>query len=211
MLVAQHIAKSETLTVTLNKESKEVTGLPFDDISSQLPITLSDKESGVKAVVDWELELQEFILDLNGEPFENYMYLDSAFSLEASETKIMSAEIVINGKTVSKGGCEWQPVLLQHKIWAVIEDHEPITSIKVIKLRETTTGTINEIISLLALQDNIPSTGLLELVLDKWKGLDEPLDDSVMQQLLVRCQNIKTLKITSMNILEEHVRSVMAR
>lgn len=66
----------------------------------------------MKAVVDWDLEISEFILDLNGEPFENYMYLDSSFSLDTSEAKIMSAEILINGKSVSKGGCEWQPVFL---------------------------------------------------------------------------------------------------
>ena len=44
-----------------------------------------DDESGVKALVDWDSEISEFILDLNGEPYEDYMYLDSSFSLEASK------------------------------------------------------------------------------------------------------------------------------
>lgn len=70
---------------------------------------------------------------------------------------------------------------------------------------------MNEILSLLSLQENIPSTGLLELEFDKWMDLEEPLDDSVMHELFARCQNIKTLKITSKSYLMEHVRRELAK
>ena len=51
---------------------------------------------------------------------------------------------------------------------------------------------MNEIIGLVAMQENIPEEGLQELVFNKWgvhdeKHLVEPLDDSAMQTLLNKC------------------------
>ena len=50
-----------------------------------MPIKIVDEVSGVKASVDFDEDIQEFILDLNDEPFESYLFLDSSFSLESSE------------------------------------------------------------------------------------------------------------------------------
>ena len=47
--MAQHLAKSETIEITLNKEHFEKSGIPFSDASSILPVTLVDDFSGVKA------------------------------------------------------------------------------------------------------------------------------------------------------------------
>ena len=52
---------------------------------------------------------------------------------------------------------------------------------------------MNELISLLAVQENIPQEGLQKLVIDRWereakkKFLKEPIDESVMRSLLNKC------------------------
>ena len=52
---------------------------------------------------------------------------------------------------------------------------------------------MNELIDLLAKQENIPEEGLQELVIKGWESckgehqLLEPLNDSVMQSLLSKC------------------------
>ena len=51
---------------------------------------------------------------------------------------------------------------------------------------------MNELISLLALQENIPEQGLQELVFNDWKHLVKPLDDSVMQSLASKCKALTT-------------------
>ena len=126
MLVAQHFAKTETVDVSLNKANCNKTGIPFNETASALPITLSDDVSGIKATVDFDLEVGQFVFDINGEPFENHPFLDSSFTLEDTETKIISAKISINEKIVSEGGKEWQPAYMQHSIWNEIQDKEPI-------------------------------------------------------------------------------------
>ena len=81
------------------------------DTTSALPITLSDEVSGIKATVDWDEkagESGEFVFDINGEPFENYPFLDSSFCLYDTKTKIISAKVTINDKVVSEHGKEWQ-------------------------------------------------------------------------------------------------------
>ena len=55
VLIAKHSAKSETIDITLNKASKNLTGRAFGD-TSDFPIILNDDESGVKASVDVEEE-----------------------------------------------------------------------------------------------------------------------------------------------------------
>ena len=50
--------------------------------ASIFPITLNDEVSGVKATVDFDEEIGEFVYDINGEPFENHLFLDASFCLE---------------------------------------------------------------------------------------------------------------------------------
>ena len=107
MLVAEHLAKSETVSITLNKANFTRSGIAFADIASVLPCTLVDDVSGVKAFIDWDEEAEEFILDLNGEPFENLVFLDDSFSLEDTETKVLNATVTINDEIISEAGCEW--------------------------------------------------------------------------------------------------------
>ena len=85
MLLAEHSAKSQTIEVTLNKANESFSGKVFGDLSA-FPIVITDEVSGVKAIVDWDTESSEFILDIDGEPFENLVYLDPSFSLEDTET-----------------------------------------------------------------------------------------------------------------------------
>ena len=50
----------------------------------------------------------------------------------------------------------------------MIDLKEPITSIKIRNVRNTKTSTINEILALLAQQENIDEKGLDELVILNW-------------------------------------------
>ena len=201
VLVAQHIAKSQKVVVTLNKAKFEKAGIPLSETASIMPTTLSDDVSGIKATVDFDEEVGEFVFDINGEPWETHLFIDSSFDMDDMITKIINAQISINQKVVSEHGKEWQLVYHQNEIWAKIGEREPITSIKVENVRETTTATLNEMIALLALQENIPQEGIQELVFNKWKGLSEPLDDSVMRSLLGRCNSLTTL--TFSNVLKQ--------
>lgn len=56
--------------MTLNKVQKTFTGQAFGDMMSELPVVLNDVESGVEAVVDFDTEIKEWVLNINGEPFE---------------------------------------------------------------------------------------------------------------------------------------------
>ena len=108
------MAKSETVEVFLNKQKFDKTDITFDNTASVFPITLTDDVSGIKATVDFDEEAGEFIFDIDGEPWENYAFLDESFSLEDTETKVINAKITINEKVVSEGGQEWQPAGMQH-------------------------------------------------------------------------------------------------
>ena len=52
----EHSAKSETIVVAFNKEKKEFSAKPFGDMSA-FPITCTDEEIGVKAVIDYDEEI----------------------------------------------------------------------------------------------------------------------------------------------------------
>ena len=58
---------------------------------------------------------------------------------------------------------------MQYAIWDQIKEKEPITSVKIENVRETSAATMNEFIDLLALQENIPEQGLQELVFNMWE------------------------------------------
>ena len=45
---------------------------------------------------------------------------------------------------------------MQHAIWDKIGEKEPITSVKIENVKETTNVVTNELVGLLALQENIP-------------------------------------------------------
>lgn len=150
-LVVQHSAKSQTLEVSLNKANENFTGTTFSD-TSIFPITLSDDDSGLKALVDWDEGILEYILDLNEEPFENLVYLEPSHNPDNNETMTISAKITINGKLITDGGgIEWQPYVLQHAIYSQVDDSEPITSIKIEDIKQTSTEVLNEMFALLAI------------------------------------------------------------
>lgn len=150
------MAKSQTIVVYLNKEKRQHWDVTFDAISDYFPVAFNDTVSGVKTFVDWEDEIGQFVLDINGEPYENYAFLDSTFNLDDTQIKTLSASISLNKKVIFEGGGEWQPTSLQFAIWERIDESEPITSIEVYNVGETTTATMNEVLGLLFMQENIP-------------------------------------------------------
>ena len=138
---------------------------------------MTDEVSGVKALLDWDIEAKKFILDLDGEPYENHVFLDQSFTLEDTEVKAYDACIMLNEKSLYTGGGEWLAHVLQHAIYAVIGEEESITKVEIAKIKGTSTATMNEILALLLLQ-NISQTGLEELVLTFGFGnhIYEPFD-----------------------------------
>ena len=71
---------------------------------------------------------------------------------------------------------------------------------------------MNELISLLLSQENIPEEGLQELALgggDKQMG--ESLDESMMQSLLSKCQALTKLEMSDMFELNDHMRMFFAQ
>ena len=71
-----------------------------------------------------------------------------------------------------------------------------MTSVKLEDVRETPAAPINELVSLLVSQENIPQEGLQELILKNWRNLDEPLDESMMQSLISKCRALSTLELS---------------
>lgn len=55
-----------------------------------------DEEINVKAAVDWCYDKNEFMLDINGEPLENHMYLDPNFDPDDLQIKYITADVRIN-------------------------------------------------------------------------------------------------------------------
>ena len=74
---------------------------------SAFPVTISDPESGKKGIVDFDDEEICFLLDLDGEPFESLVFLDSTFDLEDDKTKACDFKIKVNNKAVNDSGFEW--------------------------------------------------------------------------------------------------------
>lgn len=91
---------------------------------------------GVKAIIDFDHQIDEYLVDINGEPYECLPYLDPSFSLEDTEIKTISGWIMVNDKIVHEGGAEWQPYVLQHSIFAKIHDEEPINKIEIHTIKE---------------------------------------------------------------------------
>ena len=147
------------------------TDIPFGSTSC-LPITLIDETIGVKALVDYDEEIKQFVLDLNGEPFEGLIYLNPNFDPENKEVRTIQANLYINDKkifgidkdedagTQDAGTQEWQVSAVQGAIYEQIAENERITSIRVEGVQNTTADVLNELIGLLAVQDNIPAGGL---------------------------------------------------
>ena len=206
----EHSAKSESLLVTFNKEKKEFTRVPFGDITP-FPIILMDEEIGVKAVVDFDEETQEFLLDLNGECYEDLVYLDPSFTPEDKEVKLIKAEVRINGKQVLDGSAiEWLPHTMQFAIYSQIGEDEPIKSIEIKNVSVTTAAVMNELIGLLAMQRNLSETTLQELIFNSWQGISEPLDDSLLQELFAKCHNLTKLEVRCMQSLPAAFRMTLA-
>ena len=210
VLHAQHLAKSQTFEVTCNKAKFTKAGITFDNIGSILPVTLTDEVSGIKATVDYDKEEGKFVFDINGQPSENYPFLDSSFSLEDTETKIINCKISMNDKVVSEGGKEWLDASLQQAIYTKIEEEEPIKSFKVEEVMQTSTPVLNEMLGCVAMQEDIPEEGLKELIFYWWSNVSEPVDSSVMESLQQKCQHLTTLKLTWMNSLPDEVKMQLA-
>jgi len=143
-------------------------------------MTFTDEESGIKATVDVDEESGEFIFDMNGEPWENHVFLDESFALDDTQVKLFHSKITLNGKVVVEGYNEWDRYSLQHKIWKKIDDKEPLTDIRVELVKDTDTKVLNEVLGQLVVQENIPEDGLKHLVFNDWRDVSEPLDSSVV-------------------------------
>ena len=101
---------------------------------------------------------------------------------------------------------------MQHAIWNMIDEEEPLTSVKIEGIVDTTTPVMNELIGLVVNQENIPQEGFKELCLSTLNGgLNQPLDDSVTQSLLSKCQALNTLKLNEIHILPDHMKDFFAQ
>lgn len=82
---------------------------------------------------------------------------------------------------------------MEHAIWERIHEKELITSLKIQDIQETSTASVNEMIGLVAQQDNFTNESLKELVFNQWdfkireKYIKEPLEDSVIESLFRKC------------------------
>lgn len=89
---------------------------------------------------------------------------------------------------------------MQHAIWDQIDEKETITSLQIENVINTTSATMNEMLNLI-MQEQIPQTGLKELNLStgaKDHRMNEPLNESIMQSLLNKCEALSSLKVTRM-------------
>ena len=91
-------------------------------------------------------------------------------ALEENEIQTAKHKITMNDQLITDSAVEWAPWALQHQINILLKD-EPITSIRYESV-DSSAATINEVFSLFA-QQNIPDSGLEELILSNLKGLDE--------------------------------------
>lgn len=81
VLNVKHSAKDMTLEATVGKAFESVTNVSFGDTSA-FPIVLNEENIGVKIVLDFDQGVDEYLVDVNGEPMECLPYLDSSFCLE---------------------------------------------------------------------------------------------------------------------------------
>ena len=209
-LHALYSAKSQTFEVNLGKANFNKSGITFDNIGCVLPVTLTDEVSGIKATVDFDQDQNKFVFDINGTPNENYPFLDSSFSLEDTEVKIIDAKISMNDTVVSEGGKEWLDASLQQAIYTKIEEEEPIKSFKVEEVMQTSTPVLNEMLGCVAMQEDIPEEGLKELIFYWWSNVSEPVDSSVMESLQQKCQHLTTLKLSQMFTLPGKLKMQLA-
>ena len=90
--------------MTLNNVKKTFTGQAFGD-TAVFPAVLHDTESGIEAVINFDAEIKEYVLDINGEPFEtlNYLVSDKKFTDKQDETIYAFVRINNNKKYVMRG------------------------------------------------------------------------------------------------------------
>ena len=69
---------------------------------------------------------------------------------------------------------------------------------------------MNEMLGMLAQQEEIPEEGLKELVFDYWQNVSEPLDSSVLQSLANKCLSLRSLKLSYMHNLPAEVKMQLA-
>ena len=179
--MVEHKAKDETIVAKLNKDVKTLTNVSFED-KSQLPITLSDEEIGVKAIVDWNFDISEFMLDINGKPFESHFYMAPNFNPDDDiKLKKITANVTTNQQKIMEDDMtqEWQPFSVQNALDYVIGD-EPLAAIEVTSVKDTKADVLNELIGLFTIQSNFSETDF-KLVLSNWTGINEPLDASIFE------------------------------
>lgn len=85
----------------------------------------------------------------------------------------------------------------------------PLTSIKVVSVPYTIASVLNEILGLFTIKENIPETGLNELLISSW-SIEDPLDEEVLQQVFDLCPNLKRLTLSWMCLLPDAVRMQLA-
>ena len=57
--------------------------------------------------MDFDEEIREYVLDLNGEPYEGLFYLANDFDPSDKKFKVIEVDVDINGKNVLSGFQEW--------------------------------------------------------------------------------------------------------
>lgn len=174
----------------------------------------------MKAFLDYSEEINEFVCDLDGDPYEGHPYLDPSHNPYIKEVKKITAYIAINDKEIlgysDRGGTfagtqEWQPSDMQSAIYNIIRYNEPITSIKIKDVSDTKAAVMNELIGLIMIQDNITEAGLQELVLGDWGGVSGPLDNSVLEPFFSKCSSLTALSCTWMRNLHQDNRKAIAQ
>ena len=60
------------MSVTLNKASFEREEVPYEELSMLFPITLYCDVAGVKGTIDYDDEIKQFLLDIDGEHYEDF-------------------------------------------------------------------------------------------------------------------------------------------
>lgn len=84
----------------MGKDVRTFSNIPFADTSSTFPLVLNDEEIGVKALVDFDTDIKQYVLDLNGEPYEAHYFLDPSFNPESKEVKSLYAIVSMNDKDI---------------------------------------------------------------------------------------------------------------
>ena len=85
-------------------------------------MTLIDEEIDVKAFVDWCDEINEFVLDINGQPFESHVYIEPNYNPDDLKLKFITATVAVNQKKIIDDEMtqEWSANSMQNAFYDTI-------------------------------------------------------------------------------------------